>query len=72
MIQTITLEALSTIPVTSLKTQQKYEGLTTYTKEVGTLVTVTIYILCLMHLRILQNTSPKSALSWEFCYIYFR
>ena len=29
-------------------------------------------MLCLIRLRILQNGFPESALSWEFCYIYFR
>ena len=25
---------------------------------------------CLIHLRILHNAIPESALSWEFCYMY--
>ena len=29
-------------------------------------------MLCLIHFRILQNALPDSALSWEFCYMYFR
>ena len=33
--------------------------------------TVTISMLCLIRLRISKNNFPKSALSWEFCYIYF-
>ena len=42
-------EASSKIPVTSLNIQWWYEGLNTYTKDVGLLGTV----LCLIHLRIL-------------------
>ena len=62
----------STMPVTSLKTQWWYKVLTTYTKEVRPLGTVTISILRLIRLRILQGTFPESTLSSQFCYIYFR
>ena len=47
-------------------------GFTTYTKDVGPLVTVTISMLCLICLCILNYALPKSALSWGFCYIYFQ
>ena len=46
-------------------------GLTTDTKEVGKLVTVTISMLCLISLWILHYMLPKYFLSWEVCYIYF-
>ena len=40
-------------------------------KEVGTLVTVTISMLCLICLIIFKKYFPKSALSWElYIYIY--
>ena len=45
--------------------------LTTDPKEVVSLVTLTISMLCLMRSCLLLNALPESSLSWEFCYIYF-